>query len=283
MCSYSTKIFDESNKGIQFLHIGLVVVTFLAAYSNKNATAENFYPNLCPTPSPMSMLPFPMGGNMTNMTMDSSSSAVCNTEVRPLRSAQLPAPPACAATSGAPPVPHHCAPPYPHAGVHLRPRPRLALHHGHHRRSQPVLHFRGLRRHRPRRGGGQDARLRAARHDPRHRHRDGTLHVHGLRPCAAGAVRDAAEQVWRRGVRLRVGVRPAGHALGALHRGARRHRGHHHLHRDRALRHGARHPGVCARAAGAAMDGRRQQALLDAAVRHHVLRRHRRPLHLLHW
>ena len=44
VCSYSTKIFDDSNKSIQFLHIMLVIITFVAAFSNKNSTSENWHP-----------------------------------------------------------------------------------------------------------------------------------------------------------------------------------------------------------------------------------------------
>ena len=44
VCAYSVKVFDHSNIGMQVLHIGLVCVTFIAAFSNKNSTGDNFHP-----------------------------------------------------------------------------------------------------------------------------------------------------------------------------------------------------------------------------------------------
>ena len=40
----SVKFFDHGNIGIQFVHIGLVVITFLAAFSNKQSSGDHFHP-----------------------------------------------------------------------------------------------------------------------------------------------------------------------------------------------------------------------------------------------
>jgi len=43
VAAYSTKAFDHSNGFLQFFHIGLVIVTFLAAFSNKHSSNSFFW------------------------------------------------------------------------------------------------------------------------------------------------------------------------------------------------------------------------------------------------
>lgn len=43
-CAYSSKIFENENVILQVLHIGLVLVTILAAFSNRNTQSSNFHP-----------------------------------------------------------------------------------------------------------------------------------------------------------------------------------------------------------------------------------------------
>jgi len=43
VAAYSTKVFDHSNGILQFFHIGLVVVVFLAAFSNLRSNSAFFW------------------------------------------------------------------------------------------------------------------------------------------------------------------------------------------------------------------------------------------------